>query len=408
MEDIKDMNEKTSIKKTRKDVETYKKNKNINIENKGSFKLYLFIIELIAIFVSVGSTLWLGYSLTSKTRYEAEYIDKTSFYYDNGFDLLVSGASKQQTEDYTQKDFVKTITTVSKISLNVKTGTIEDYRDLLVFNSLEDLEFSEFTEKRLIGKYESSSPIYADYRFCNLYKVKLGDAISLSVNGEKKNFCIARVYRTDYFYSEGVLITTKDVLPLSSKSQLMYITTDNKDKLIDGLKDYKPLGTLLDKKETQTDEEYQKYLDEFNSKKYFDSYVIDNANANSGVEENYSTKIANGKKNFYICVAVISIICLGTSLLCFFVNAKNKKDKIFKYIQENGKARLLIIFNIFNFSFAIFMAIGSILAVYKSLSSLTVYYTFASALSSSYLCILASVLGILISYLITMITIKKA
>ena len=408
MEDVKDMNEKTSTKKTRKNLEICKKSKNINIGNKGRFKLYLFIIELVALFVSDGSSFWLGYSLNSKTRYEAEYIDKTSFYYDNGFDLLVSGASKQQTEDYTQKDYVKTITSVLKISLNVKTGTVEDYRDLLVFNSLEDLEFSEFTEKRLIGKYESTNPIYADYKFCDLYNVKLGDDIALSVNGEKKSFCITRIYRTDYFYSEGVLITTKDVLPLSSKSQLMYITTDNKDKLIEGLKDYKPLGTLLDKKETQTDEEYQKYLDEFNSKKYFDSYVIDNTSAASGVEENYSTKIANSKKNFYICVAVISFICLGTSLLCFFANAKNKKDKIFKYIQENGKDRLLIIFSIFHFSFVIFMAISSILAVYKSLSSLTVYYTFASALSNSYLCILVPVLVILISYLITMITIKKA
>ena len=46
MEDVKDMNEKTSTKKTRKNLEICKKSKNINIGNKGRFKLYLFIIEL--------------------------------------------------------------------------------------------------------------------------------------------------------------------------------------------------------------------------------------------------------------------------------------------------------------------------------------------------------------------------
>lgn len=408
MKDIMDMNNESATRNIKAEVETWKKSKTIKIENKGHFKLYLLCIEVLAIVVSIVSSFWLCSSLKSKVRYEAEYIDKTSFYSDSGFDLLVSGASKQQIEEYRQKEFVQKVASVSKISLYVKTGSVEDYRDLLVFDSLEDLESSEFTEKRLIEKNESSNPIYADYKFCDLYNVKLGDDIAVSVNGEKKNYHISRVYRTDYFHSEGVLITTKDVLTFSSKSQLMYITTENKNKLIEDLKDYKPLGTLLDKKETQTDEEYQKYLNEFNSKKYFDSYVTDNTNDASKLELNYSSKISTSKKNFYIAVVVISVICLLFSFVCFFVNAKNKKDKIFKYIQENGDTKLLVMFSIFDLSFIIFMIIGAILAVYLSLSSLTVYYTLGSALASSHLCIWLPTIGILISYLITMIVIKKA
>ncbi len=384
------------------------KNKIIRNENKGHFRFYLLIIELIALVVSVGSCIWLSFTLNSKTRYEAEYKDKTSFYLESGFDFLVSGASKQQTEEYSQKEFVQSVTSVSKISLNVKTGATEDYRDLLVFNSIDELEHSEFTEKRLIEKADSSNPIYADYKFCNLYNVKLGDDIVLSVNGEKKNYSISRVYRTDYFYSEGILITTQDILPLSSKSQLMYVTTENNDKLVEDLKEYKPLGTLLDKKDTQTDEEYQKYLDEFNSKKYFDSYVTDNTNGVVKVEQNYSTKISSSKKNYYISVAAIGVLCFGISFMCFFVNAKNKKDKIFKYIQENGNARLFKMFSVFDLSFIILIALSSLFAIYKSLSSLTTYYTFASALASSYLCILIPVIGILVGYFITVVTIKKA
>lgn len=377
-------------------------------ENKSQFKLYFLIIELVALVISVGSSFWMGFTLNSKTRYEAEFTDKTSFYLDSNFDLVVSGASKQQVEEYGQKDFVQNVTSASKISLNVETGSAEDYKDLLLFDSVEDLEHSEFTEKRLIAEKKSvTNSIYADYKFCNLYHVKLGDTLAVSVNGEKKDFCISRVYRTDYSYPEGILVATKDLLALTSKSQLMYIIAKDKTKLVEDLKDYKPLGTLLSKKDNQTDEEYQKYLDEFNSKNYFDSYVTDNTGAVAEINESYSKKISSSNKSFYISVAVISIVCLGISLLCFFVNAKNKKDKIYKYIQENGSSKITSIFTTFDASFILFVAVGSFLAIYNSLSRLTAYYTFSAALANSYLCILAPIIGILVGYLITIVAIKR-
>lgn len=228
--------------------------------------MYLLVIELIALAASAGSSLWMNFTLGSKTRYEAEYADKTSFYLDSNFDFLVSGASKKQAEEYGRKDFVQNVTPASKISLSVKTGSIEDYRDLLIFDSDEALEHTEFTEKRLIKKSNNENHVYADYKFCELYNVDLGDSITISSSGEREEYCISRVYRTDYSYPEGILVATKDTLPLESKSQLMYVTAKDKEKLVDDLKNYKPLGTLLDKKDTQTDEEYKKYLDEFNSK----------------------------------------------------------------------------------------------------------------------------------------------
>lgn len=255
---------------------------------------------------------------------------------------------------------------------------------------------------------DASNGVYADYKFCQLYNVSIGDNISITSNGEKKEYCISRVYRTDYSYSEGILVATKDVLPLESKSQLMYVTAKDKQELIADLKDYKPLGTLLTKKDTQTDEEYQSYLNEFYSKNYFDSYVTDNSGALSELDQSYSSKIASSNKNFYISVGVISALCLAASLLSFFANAKNKRDRFFRYIQENGRSRLIGMFSIFDCSFVLFMTAGSLLAIKGSLAKLTTYYTFASALASSYLCVLIPAVGILIGYLITIIAIKRA
>lgn len=390
------------------DANSKKRENGPKARSKDHFKAYLLVIELIALAISVGSGFWMNFTLGSKTRYEAEYIDKTSFYLDSNYDVLVAGASKQQTEEYGQKSFVQNVVSASKISLNVKTGSVEDYRDLLIFDSNECLEHSEFTEKRLIKRTDASNGVYADYKFCELHNLNLGDRVIITSNGEKKEYCISRVYRTDYSYPEGILVATEDVLPLESKSHLMYVTAKDKQELVDDLQSYKPLGTLLTKKDTQTEEEYQAYLDEFNSKKYFDSYVTDYGDAASELAQSYSTKISSSNKSFYISVTVISIACFATSLLSFFVNAKNKKDRFFRYIQENGRSRLMGMFSVFNLSFALFAAAASLLAINGSLSKLTTYYTFASALASSYFCVLLPVAMILAGYLITIVTIKKA
>lgn len=390
------------------DVPNKKRKNSSSTKGKIHFKTYLFVIELIALAVSAGSSLWMNFTLSSKVRYEAEYKDKTSFCIDSNYDFLVSGASKEQIEEYGEKDFIQDVTPASKISLNVKTASAEDYRSLLIFDSDKALEHTEFTEKRLIKKLNAKNCVYADFKFCELYDVNLGDSIAISSNGESKEYCISRVYRTDYSYTEGILVATKDTFPLESKSQLMYVTAKDKQKLSNDLQNYKPLGTLLSKKDTQTDEEYQKYLDDFYSKKYYDSYVTDASDTTSKLEQGYSKKIASSNKVFYLSVAIISAVCLFTSLFCFFINAKNKKDRFFKHIQENGRSNLVAMFSIFDFSFVLFSIAGSLLAIKGSLSGITVFCTFASALASSYACILLPAIGILVGYLITIVTIKRA
>lgn len=377
-------------------------------KNKTPFAIFFIIIESVALIASLLAGVYFSNSIASKARYEAEYSDKISFYEDNGFDFLVSGASSEQIEEFHLKDFVTHVTSASKLSLNVKTNNKEDYRDILVFESIDDLNYSEFTDERLISKTNAERCIFADYKFCDLYNVSLGDELIITVNGENSSYVISRVYRTNYLYSEGVLIATKDMVPLSTKSLYAYLCTNNKEKLVSYLQDYKPLGTLLSKTSAQSDEDYQNYLNEFNSKKYYSSCVTDLSGGTNEIKNDYAKKLESANKSFYVSVSIVSIFALMTSLICFVINAKNKKDKIYKYIQENGSKKVFKIYTAFNLSFMIFMLASVLVSMLVASTGLTTYYSFTSVLTKSYLAILAPLVSILVGYLFTALKIKKA
>lgn len=376
--------------------------------NKFPFAKFFVIIEFIALVVAICSSIFISVIISRKVRYESEYIDKISFYSDNGFDLLISGASSEQIDEFKTKDFITNTVKLSKISLNVKTNSLEDYRNIFVFDSEEDLSYSEFTQKRIISETKADKYVYVDYNFCELYGVKLGDSIKIMVNGNEEMYIVSRIYRTDYLYSDGVIIATKDMIPLSDKSLHAYLTTNNKDLLVSYLQDYKPLGTLLPKTSFQSEADYQRYLDDFNNKRYYSSYVTDLSKESDNVTDGYVKKFAAASSAFRTSIIIVSILCLLTSLICFFANAKNKKDKIYKYIQENGNKKIFKLFTVFNLSFVIFVLVGMLIAMNFALKQLTTYYTFTNILSTSYLVLVIPTAAILFGYLITSIKIKKA
>jgi hypothetical protein len=205
-----------------------------------------------------------------------------------------------------------------------------------VFESKEDMQYSEFTDARILSQTSADKYIYADYKFCTLHNVGLGDVVTVTFNGVPQEFTIARVYRTSYLSAKGLLITTKEMLPVSVQSLYVYLTTEDKSALQAYLQDYKPLGTLLPKLDSQTDEEYQEYLDNFYSKSYYSAYVTDLEDNKEDKISSYQQKKESASISFYVVTSVVSVVALLTSLACFFINAKTKNDKIYKYIQENG------------------------------------------------------------------------
>lgn len=373
------------------------------------FKKLIVIIETLAFAASALSCTFLGITLKDKNRCDSEYQDKYSFYYDNGFDIMVSGASTDQVTGFDNNTEVSHMSKAANISLNVKVDNNEDYRNILVFDNPAEIEHSEFNSSRVIErKHVAGTSVGVDYKFCQLYDVSLGDQLAITANGSELNVIIDTIYRTDYLYTEGVIVTTQDVLKFTPKSFYVYINSNNVADLKNQLRDYKPMGTLLDKTSFQNDEEYQRYLDEFYAKDYYSTCVIDLSETADAAMSQYADMMGSANKMYIASVIAISVICLATSLICFFVNAKNKKDKIYRYIQENGGKRIMTLFSVFNLSLLLFITCGTLITFGLSLNGLTVFYSFANLISNCYLALLVPSLSVLAGFGVTAIAIKMA
>ena len=86
----------------------------------------------------------------------------------------------------------------------------------------------------------------------------------------------------------------------------------------------------------------------------------------------------------------------------------NKKDKIYKYIQENGDHNIVKIFTGFNASIIVFIVAGTLITFALSLSGLTAFYNFAALFSNCYLALLFPIISTFVGYFITLLMIKKA
>lgn len=379
-----------------------------NSYNKKPFKMFLIVINLIAVLVTIISCFLIDFGLKDKNRYDSEYSDKYSYYHESRFDLLVTGASNEQIMGFDNNTNVSHVSKASQLSLNVDTGGINDFRNVLIFDSLQDLEYSEFTKERIISEEDADGSIVGiDYKFSKLYDVNVGNKIIIIINGREESFTVAKIYRTDYRYTEGVIVTTSDMLNIKTKSYLAYLNSSNINKLKEELTSYKPMGTLLSKTSYQSDDEYAKYLEEFNSKNYYSTCVIDLQSSANDTLPQYADNIKKANFIFFLMVGISSFLCFVTSLLCFFFNAKNKNDKIQKYIRDNGTRKISIIFSIFNLFFILIVVLSLLVLLALSCIGLTTFYDFASILKNAYLTIVCPTFALLLSYSITMIVIKK-
>lgn len=372
------------------------------------FFRFLFTLEIIVVIIAIGLSFLMGLAISQKVKYESEYEDKSSFVENSGMDLIVAGPSFEQVKDFENKTFINEIIVFSKISLKIKINDYNDYNDFIILNSVESLKYTEFTEERIILKDESIEGIYADYRFCEIHNISLGDEIEIIVNGKVEKFKISRIYRTNYLYPEGVLVITKDLIEVNLKSCNVYLVANNKAEAISYLQQYKPLGTLLDKTDEQSNEEYEKYLDEFYGKNYYETYVTDLSDMKIDINDQYLEKINSVNKTFYIYTIITSFVCLFVSLVCFFINAKNNKDRIYRYISEHGCNKVILLYTIFNISFIFYFIIGVLCTMYYSLNRISTYYTYASIITKSYFSLLLPSVFILLGYIVTLIKIKKA
>lgn len=377
-------------------------------KTKSTFVNFILILCAVALATVILSGVIVGFAANRKVKYEAEYADKVSFYQDCGFDLQVRGATAAQVDELRAQPFVSNAIVMSRYKLTLTNGNNEISCDVALFNSLADLQFTEFTTDRIVSeKSATGDVVFVDYRFCQLNNVSLGDTLTVRVGGIDKQVTISRIYRTDYLFSEGVLVAMQDILALADTSAVnVYITSSNKTALVNYLQDYKPEGTIVAKTEYQTDEQYQQYLDEFFAKQYYNSYVT-NLSVDGKEVDDYVTKITSSATIFYVVVAVVGVVSLGVSLLTFFVKAKNKKDQIYRYIQDHGNKTILWIYTTFNTAFALLMFVCMLIVAAVIHVLLFVFASYASILLSILPALLIPVVAIMVSCAVIAAKIKR-
>ena len=372
------------------------------------------LIKLFSILSSVGFALCciggivVGTFTNASVTNVSEYRDKNEFYSKKGFDLIVKGPSDSQIEGFKVREDITQCIPFLEIDLNTTINGNNNQSTFLIFDNVIDLKYTENTDVRLIKSKEGlANPVFVDYKFAKNNNLNINDSFTVVINGNPKECLVSRIYRTDFIFSKGVIIATTDIIPTSFKSGV-YLSTNNIDSLMNDLKEYKPMGTLLEKTEYQTDEQYQQYLESFYAKDYSKTHVLDYKEDEKANETTNLPKAESSKVSLLIASIVFGVIVLSLSLAGFIIVGKNKKDFIYKYIHDNGSIKPIKGYSVFNGIMVLTVIASSLISAAIASNNASSYISFGNALALNIWTILIPAIGIVIGYLFTLFKLKKA
>lgn len=143
---------------------------------------------------------------------------------------------------------------------------------VLLSDQMQNVDMTMYSQARLIEKANTSydSQILVDWQFCQDTSAKIGDVVSFSIGGDKKEFRIAAVYETNSIYDNGAVLAIIDAEEMEAIKERsnnngysgMYVSASNYPECRSYLTtDYRPLGRLKDRDQFDSDEQYQVHYD---------------------------------------------------------------------------------------------------------------------------------------------------
>ncbi len=381
--------------------------KSTKTKNKSLIKLFA-ILSSVGVLLSAVGGIVVGSFAKTKAINVSEYQDAKEFYGTKGFDLIVKGPSLTQIEGFKIRDDVARCVSYLEIDLNTTINGKLGQSTFLVFDDVADLKYTENTDVRLIENFDIFNDfVFVDYKFAEINNLKLGDSLTVTIDGSPKKCTISRIYKTDYIFSRGVLITSTNVVPSSFKTAI-YLKSNNVASLKEDLSDYKPLGTLLEKTEYQTDEQYQKYLDDFYSRDYSSTHVLDYKEKDEMNESTALPKANSASTALIVATIVFGVLSFLISLAGFIVVAKNKNDFIYKYIHDNGSKGIIKAYSIFNALLIVTCAVTALISTFIAANATSVYCSVGSVFVMNILSFIIPIIGVAVGYLITTLLVRKA
>jgi hypothetical protein len=201
----------------------------------------------------------------------------------------VPSPGKAQVQELLKNQYIKNVfpyfDLFTDITIKNKKGLSNYYAMLVADSQLDTFPFIQ--EKMLIKKspVDSKMPLaFIDYAFSKRYNLSVLETIDLNIGSNGFSIPIVGIiYDTNKLMhvrqgdGEGTLIVSvpENIISELEKSSGKiiqyggaYITTENNGSAKTFLKDYKPYGRLKDRNLFTTQDEYAKYLGEFNNISY--------------------------------------------------------------------------------------------------------------------------------------------
>ena len=237
-------------------------------------RLLLSVILCIVTAIVAGLLFAFPYITQQASDYNAQ-----SIYQNSEMDFIAPEPSYEQVVELTGNNGIdkafpfyltKTQVTVNGTS---RTGTV------LLSDQFQNIDITMYNDDRLIEKAteEPSAPILVDWQFCHDTGAKIGDKVSLTINGAVSEFEVYAIYETNSIYDGGAImarisVEQADGIKNNSKNggySGIYIAADDYNACRTYLTtDYRPLGRLKDRNSFDSDEQYQIHYDAIMSAGY--------------------------------------------------------------------------------------------------------------------------------------------
>ena len=357
------------------------------------FSAVLHIIVLLIVFLFFGNKIAVN---------KSEFNDKNEFYSKCLSNYIVYGLSDEQKIEYSNLECVDFIYSYYSYETNL---TVENnsYRNSISIYQDSNMANTPFDSDRLIEKSLNINPIYIDYSFAKKFDLKINDSIKLKLGKSMIDLIISGIYKTNFLDDIHIMILYDDYKSIIDsffpkfKSNYSYIYANDENAFDSYLKaNYIPKAFMLDRNDFESDIDYLIYLDNYNSKDYYNS-----VNINHVVCENLDYLNSDFLKNRIISIVLIVILILMIDFLIAFIYCKKLKgismstNKYKKYTKPH----------IISMIISIILGLILIFLITLSYSSKIIYINYNTSLMAllptiiSYVLVVA--LGFIIKYYFT-------
>ena len=286
---------------------------------------YFVLSSLVILLLTAGFSLTLVSENISQA--ESKYVFE-SIYKDTSIDFIVPGPGYDQITEIEGNEaagvevmtpYYETSTSVSINGISVSNGNV------LIFPDAAKAEYTPYAASRIIKGEKSINigsavvdSVYADANNCGL-----GDEIQIVIAGQTYRFTVTGITPSNTYHKEGSIAVFIDEAQTAALKEAgitysaSYVSASDYEACKNYLfNEYKPLGRLKDKTEFDSDDIYNRHVQNFNDADW--SKEITNCRANYDEMKVKYANVASGiwcNIAIYAAAAFLLVVILNNMLL---------------------------------------------------------------------------------------------